>query len=317
MKNIINNSNSTINKKLIIFKKLLESGFTFNPTDNTQFIFICGANGKNGKVSKRRHNVINFIEKNISDTKCIVAEKVFDIFRVENNKDNILEIENEISIFTDYIIIILESPSAFTELGAFCTKELREKLIIINNSEFDSAPSFINLGPLKALKDEIKSNRVITYKMNKDGIENTDAIGSIYNNIFEILNEEKVHKFNIFLKKDNFDPSKKTSKEALKFVHDVIKITEPVTRSELIEIMKILFGKNNYNKITHYLALLVAFDAIKQNGNYYISNRKNMYLKYLEKTDSLSISFKNSYLKYNKERLYELQRKDYKRFIHQ
>ena len=82
----------------------------------------------------------------------------------EGHKGNILDVEHDISEFADHIIIILESPSAFAELGAFAHAKLRNKLIIINDKKYESENSFINLGPIKAIRECTGDLSVINYK---------------------------------------------------------------------------------------------------------------------------------------------------------
>ena len=67
---------------------------------------------------------------------------------MRGHKGNILDVENLISDFSDYILIILGAPSAFTGAWGIFSRQLKKKLVVINNLEFKEE-SFINLGPIK------------------------------------------------------------------------------------------------------------------------------------------------------------------------
>ena len=62
-----------------------------------------------------------------------------------------MSLEHQITAIADKIVIVLESESALCELGAFTHKDLRKKLVVINDSRFRASESFINTGPIAAL----------------------------------------------------------------------------------------------------------------------------------------------------------------------
>lgn len=66
-----------------------------------------------------------------------------------STKLNALEMEATLGELADIVIIIVESPGTFAELGAFSLSEsLRKKLLPIVEKEFQPDASFINTGPL-------------------------------------------------------------------------------------------------------------------------------------------------------------------------
>lgn len=137
---------------------------------------------------------------------------MFSILKDEGHKGNILDIENLISDFSDFILIVLESPSAFTELGAFSHEKLRSKLVVINSLEFEKEESFINLGPIKAIEETSGKDRIIYYKMSKDGVVNRDAIGDAFHQIYELFKEPiKSAKKSVDL--DLLNPAKTSTKD--------------------------------------------------------------------------------------------------------
>lgn len=304
MKSQLSSPYSSISKKIDLFKAAIHRGCIVSPSDVSKFVFLCGANKEDGTVSERRRAIINFAKKKLPHAHIFLAEKIFPLLQNEGHKANLLDIERNISKFADKILIVLESNSSFAELGAFCHDELRNKVIVINDIAYAKAKSFINLGPIKAIEESGGKENIILYKMSADGINKLDAIGSTFYGLHKILKEQLPEKPAI-LHSDDVNPSKVFNKVSLRFIHDLIYVTGPITRVEVIEILKSLFGKNDYKKITEHIALLSAFDAVYDiGGNVYKSRLTKMYFEYKFDINAVIASFRNYTLKFKSERIY-------------
>ena len=171
-----------------------------------------------------------------------LAENVLPVLKKEGHKGNILDIENEISVFADKIVIVLESPSTFTELGAFSHEKLREKIIVINDSKFKDSKSFINVGPIEAIKEASKENQVIYYKMRKDGVHRLDSIGDIYGSLYEILKKKRRRGSNFTpITFGECNPGINFDKKSVMMVHDLIYFSGPIKYGELIQVLLLIF----------------------------------------------------------------------------
>ena len=72
---------------------------------------------------------------------------------------NLIELELAIADMAGSIVLFLEGPGAYAELGSFCTNEyISQKLILIVNENInqDTEETYINLGPIKYLTDNNK-----------------------------------------------------------------------------------------------------------------------------------------------------------------
>jgi hypothetical protein len=68
---------------------------------------------------------------------------------------NALQMENYLGQLADVLVIIVESPGTFTELGAFSLSEpLRKKLLPILNSRHRNPNSFIETGPVRWISQD-------------------------------------------------------------------------------------------------------------------------------------------------------------------
>jgi hypothetical protein len=257
LKRTLNYENSAVSIRLKHFGLALRSSPPFLSRSN-QLIFLCGANRSDGVPSARREAIKKFIESLSEDLRVIYAEGVFsELSKIGHNK-NVLDLEHEISDMADKILIVLESYSAFCELGAFAHKSYREKLFIINDSKFELEKSFINVGPIAAA---IEANSpVVWYPMLASGIHHIDGIGATFKALKDavsskpILRSYRVHD----------DLSKlKANKVSLYFVHDIVLIAGPVSHKEIIAVLEATFGKNNFDMLKHLLGVLRAAELVR------------------------------------------------------
>ncbi|MHB1311519.1 MAG: retron St85 family effector protein [Gemmatimonadaceae bacterium] len=265
-----------------------------------QLIFLCGANSNDGLPSARRAAIKRFIESLSKDYRIIYAESVFkELLRSGHNK-NVLDLENEISNVADRVLIVLESPSAFCELGAFSHYSLRNKLIIINDSHFRSEQSFINVGPIAAA-EEIKSP-VIWYPMASSGIHEIDGIGATFNSLKDII--AKISSGSTRTSRDFSELQ--MDKLSLYFVHDIVLFTGPVSHRELVNVFIVALGHRNYDILANLLGILRAANLIRSyeaKGTWvYQSSSKEPFMRYHTNIDSLTASFRRFHLRNNNAR---------------
>jgi hypothetical protein len=301
---------SILSRSLTYLHRYISNGRLYRPSKVAKFVFLCGGNQQDGRISTRRSEIIKFIEKNLPNIKVFIAEQVFEVIKKEGQKGNFLDIEDQISKFADEIIIVLESNGAFCELGAFSTEKLRNKIIVINNEKYKSSPSFINLGPLEAIKEKGGTKKVIHYKMGDVSLSDADAIGDTFSQLKEILDAIPPDKAGIVTlatcnPKEAFE--KDTMKDTLRFLHDLILFSGPVTHGELTEIVIRIFGDDNYSRLTQWLGLLRSTNLIDVKGSkpnlYYVSKMRNPLLVYNFDINIIISSFRILYQKYDFERL--------------
>lgn len=287
----------------------LKSGFAKNeivrPTQESKFIFLCGANNGVNNLSERRKAIIEFFKRNLPHTQVLIAEDVFQTLADEKHVGNYLDTEDSISKFADFVLLILESPSVFAELGAFSHKELRDKLIIINDLKYRDSKSFINLGPLQAIKDSAGEDRIIYYKMNSDGVRVLDAVGETFQFLYELLKGPSRSRSRP-LSLDDCDPSQSMSKDSILFIHDLVFITGFLKHQELVYVTKYIFGNDKNYLLKEHLALLKSFGAVKRERDDEIwrSIRTEPFLKYQFDVNRVISAFRNLVLRHAPERIF-------------
>jgi len=232
----------------------------------------------------------------------IYAEAVFNELTKIGHSKNVLDLEHEISDIADKILIVLESPSAFCELGAFAHQNFRKKLIIVNNSEFKTQNSFINTGPIAAA-NEVKSP-VLWYPMAPDGVHNIDGIGATFNELRAAIDAKPASRG---IRVSGDISALEAKKVSLYFVHDIVLLTGPISHEELVEFLVAAFGKKSYDTLKKLLGVLRSAELIRSfdaNGSWvYESTVGTAFLQYNFKTSSLLSTFRSFHLRNQPARL--------------
>lgn len=112
-------------------------------------VFICG-----GLNSKPRDTLRNYFRKRKKELQIFYAERVWELIS-SNPGLGALKMEADLAALSDLVVIIVESPGTFAELGAFSHVEaLRKKLLPIVDVQYRGANSFINTGPIRWIDEE-------------------------------------------------------------------------------------------------------------------------------------------------------------------
>lgn len=293
-----------IQDRLASLQRSIGAGGVYFPPDLSSFVFLCGANKPTREVSERRKALMEFAQTHLPHTRFFIAEKMFATLQEEGHKGNLLDVEQLISDFSDYVLIVLESPSSFAELGAFSHKTLREKLIVINDTKFIHEDSFINLGPVAAIKESVGSERILDYKMSDDGVVTKDAIGDTFFGLHDLL-KTPISTRARTAKLDALHPGKNFNKYSAMFLHDIVYLTGPLLYKEIIEVLLRLFGKANFNNVAHMLAILSAFESVERNEKgLYRSKMEGFYFQFSFDVGPIVATFRNYIQRAYPDRLY-------------
>lgn len=109
-------------------------------------VFLCG-----GANSVRRNRLRDYLQKHVQNLLGVFyAERVWEHLTAHASSMSALQMEAELARLADIVIVIVESPGTFAELGAFSlSDELRAKMLPIVDSKYKGQESFIITGPLR------------------------------------------------------------------------------------------------------------------------------------------------------------------------
>jgi hypothetical protein len=129
------------------------------------FVFLCGGTTERLKSTTQEGNpeLYQSMRKAINDVcinshpnlakKIILAESYQD-WAVHGTVRSLIDFELAIADMASAIVLILEAPGAYAELGSFSVLDrLAEKLILIVNEKMIAGDSYISLGPIKYLEE--------------------------------------------------------------------------------------------------------------------------------------------------------------------
>jgi hypothetical protein len=107
-------------------------------------LFLCGGFG-----SPRRDWLAGYLRRYDKESLVFYAEAVWAVIAQHTPDANALAVEKQLAELADAVIVIVESPGTFAELGAFTISEpLRKKLLPILDEGHIGQESFIRSGPI-------------------------------------------------------------------------------------------------------------------------------------------------------------------------
>lgn len=181
--------------------------------DRNTTLFLCGASLQ--EPDSRRAQIARELSEGHfrKQYELVFPEKLFD----ELLQDDLLELENQLANSVDVVILVLESPGAFAELGAFANHErLRNKLLCIQNARYRKSKSFINRGPIRHLRKN-KAGHTLFVDWNK--IPNEIPKIRKWINVIRLATKKKIKADNVI--------------HSHHFILPCIFLMEPVRRSTL------------------------------------------------------------------------------------
>lgn len=106
-------------------------------------VFLCG-----GAESLNRDNLRDYVRKRRPELGLFYAERAWEQIAARSGL-GALKMEADLAALADLVVIIVESPGTFAELGAFSLSDpLRKKLLAIVDEQYMHSQSFLSTGPL-------------------------------------------------------------------------------------------------------------------------------------------------------------------------
>ena len=208
-----------------------------------KFVFLCGKAYGDCEYDVTNRGVTHkYLRRKSDDVFIVLSEKLWeDSF---DSSIDLLTFEEFLAEVSDCIILFVESPGSFCELGAFAYAEklFSDKLIIVIDEQYKGDKSFIITGPTaKALKDGAK---VIYAPLDGTGLLSSFELRSALDN-----------KIQDFQSKSSAQNKRTPNQEKEKILVnsfilellELIKILQPVSKKDLIEVYKLVKGFSSFS----------------------------------------------------------------------
>ena len=252
-----------------------------------KFIFFCGGATSNDDENtiSLRHFLLK--EKNISnrlDAEIILAESANQIYRDTKYRD-LITFEEDIAVISSLILVIVESPGSFAELGAFSSdRPLRKSLAIIMQEKYSESESFIRYGPVQRIKIFDKEKvAFFPWKTHRNGrIVKTSANPHIKPIITFINKHIKKSPQSVQYSRDS-----KVSRFLI--LYWIIYLSTAIKLYDLKEHYDYIYGCSDYKDFQNWLYCMKLANWIK---SYNYSDEEYFYVCY--DVDPLDYSFKSN-----------------------
>jgi hypothetical protein len=124
---------------------------------NTPFrsLFFCGGVRGNGAARPTSLRDYLYRKRGIRfNANIVFAEDANQLYR-DTNYSDLISFEEDIARIVSSVLVIVESPGSFAELGAFAMNEtIRSSMRVVVQSRFAEQESFIRFGPIQKLRNE-------------------------------------------------------------------------------------------------------------------------------------------------------------------
>ena len=205
-----------------------------------KFVLLCGkAYDPKDFAESNRGIITRYFQSKAKNVHIVLSESLWE--EGFNSNIDLLTFEEFLAEISDLIILFVESPGSFCELGAFAyaDKLFSDKLVIVIDEQRKGEKSFIITGP--------------TAKAEKDGSR------VIYASYSALLSSSEIReviekKTNEFASKSSLTNKRKINKDENKIlistfileILEIIKLAQPVDRKDLLELYKAVKGFSSF-----------------------------------------------------------------------
>lgn len=269
-------------------------------TDVPISVFFCGGENHTDEsedtIPSMRYLVLNKIkaENPTLFRQIILAESFQDWLNQDVEITNLIDLEVLLAELATLVVLIVEGPGAYAELGVFSVLEsIQKKLLPIVNTTVIQERSFVNYGPIDYLKNEKPETDIseLTWKVTIESLNNkiissvdkSDAnlettVGIIIEDIDDALNKNIIVSplLNIELKGHVFI-----------LIHEIVFLFQATIAKEVKYILNEFFNLNyeikEIRKILYVLTKLgfIEQSSIKKKDTlYYLSKINHSLFKY-------------------------------------
>lgn len=280
------------------FRKFLHAERPPKLKTDSSIVFLCGAVKSKQRPLPVRDVLLEYARKHFTDFRFFRAEDVFEALR-ESTKRDLLTIEDQIGNYSDCIIIICESESAFSELGAFSLKdELVNQVLVINDERYKHSSSFITQGPIARAdkKSQFKPTIYANFEaVLKSAVEIETRLQKISRSNRQSVKLSTAQDFR-----------EVRPKLRMLFLADLVHIFFPLSLKELEGLLQFFYGAG-FSEINLEIALLEGLGFVRTSGDgqlYYAREETTFFYDYFGlRMQSLRAGIIRHYFKRDRSRM--------------
>ncbi len=140
-------------------------------------IFLCGGSSPTEKQFRRELGSMVSATKSKYRYSVYYPEDMFVELILGHQRQDLLTLENLLAESVSAVVILLQSPGTFAELGAFSNHvRLRDRLLVVIDPHYQKSQSFIHTGPVRHLQKQTKSKVIYHSMQHSDIISLTKSV---------------------------------------------------------------------------------------------------------------------------------------------
>lgn len=196
---------------------------------------------KDSYWSSNRGIIHRYISKLLPDANIVLSEQMWeDGF---NNSIDLLTFEEFLAEVSDAIILFVESPGSFCELGAFAYADalFSDKLIVVMDEKYRGSRSFISTGPALKAKDD--GSKVVFAQTENGALLANQELRLEITGLVETI-KMKQSQTNKRLVNENGNKVY-ISSFIVEFL-ELLRIVQPISVTDLLQLYKLVKGFNSF-----------------------------------------------------------------------
>lgn len=227
-------------------------------THSHGLLFVCG--GPTGpEDSSFRKQFIDFAKRELSNFHVFLSEHAArDLTRSRRPKFvNLAKFEDVLGGVADCVVLFVESPGSHAELGYFSRGTMiKDKLLVVNEWQFQTRESFINNGPITLINKE--SNYQPTIQIYPDKLEMSfwqikerlSRFEKRYRARFELSGFANLHR-----------------QDRLFLIFEIVKLFGPIDVHGITNVLKLWCGNPDDEEVRRLISILLSAGNLRRLSN--------------------------------------------------
>lgn len=238
--------------------RLRSPSYRFRRLDHV--VFLCGMNR-----STARDRVRDYLQRRHSEYLVFYAEAVWPQIAGRSELDA-LQMEELLAALADIVVVIVESPGTFAELGAFSiSPPLREKLLPILHTGFKGSGSFIESGPVAWVD--------VTSRFRPSIWADHSKILTSIDQIVERL--QRIPKS----KRTKVKDLRESAKHRLFFLCDLVSVIQPAPEDIICHYLAEIVGPDTIREVGSLLGLACVMNLVRSETAIVDGNEEKVYFR--------------------------------------
>lgn len=220
--------------------RLREGSFRFRRLK--RIVLLCGS-----ATSDRRATIAEYFRRWHPTVSTFYADEVWRQIAATTKYDA-LQMTEQLAAYADVVVVLVESPGTFAELGAFSvSRQLRGKLLPILDRTYETSESFLVSGPVRWV------NKASRFR---------PAIWTDFSSIASCFREIDDRVGRVSIRPERIEGIPSSAKHLLFITCDLVALLGPITAARVSESLQVIFERRPTHDVSGLLSLGVSLGLL-------------------------------------------------------